>query len=93
MKHQKSRTKTQPHFAVAVMGRRNFTRITPAYPMNDALLDSFAARVAKSSPKATYYIVEVDLITHGRRWKYPVYRWHVGEGFEHKEGWWITVEN
>lgn len=80
--------------AVVVVGKRNVTRITMARPLTKESLDSFARIIAKKAPDRTYLVVPISDTKHGLRQtpnREPYYRWHVGEGFEHHEGWWIDV--
>lgn len=77
-------------YAVVVLGSRNLTRISVAYPMSTNLMSAFAKVVAGKAPGRSYYIAEVDHATWGSRQKEIVYTWHVGEGFKHSDGWWVN---
>lgn len=77
--------------AVAVVGPRNMTRVTQALPHSRESLERFAEAVAGKEPGREYYVVSVDEATWGQRRKERLYRWHVGEGFRHDEGWWVDV--
>jgi len=78
--------------AVAVLGEKNLTRITAASPYSKAMVQSFAKIVATKDPSRTYYVVTVDKATWGSRRKDPILIWHVGEGVEHAEGWWVEAD-
>lgn len=68
---------------LAVQGPKNITTIGIALPEGDEALDRFAGMVADRKPGKRYYIVTATTP------KQILYRWHVGEGMEHKDGWWV----
>jgi hypothetical protein len=68
---------------LAVQGPRNITTIGVAGELSDETLEAFAGMVRDRRPGKRYYIV-TDTMP-----KQILYRWHVGEGFSHEEGWWI----
>ncbi len=78
--------------AVAVAGPSNLTKITGIKPLSDETLASFARTVARKEPGRLYYVVECS--EHGAQRKKgdPLYSWHVGDGFEHADGWWTETE-
>lgn len=78
--------------AVAVAGTRNLTKITGLRPLCSETLDSFARTVAKKEAGKLYYIVECSERGAQRKKGDPLYVWHVGEGFQHAEGWWTETE-
>lgn len=79
--------------AAFIVGEQNVTRITTAGPLNDATLDRLARYVATGKPWRTYYVMLVeDRLWKKRRGHDPLYVWHVGEGFEHADGWWVGYE-
>lgn len=83
---------TKTLVAVAVAGPKNLTRISRmALPLTEKVLEQFARLVARKEPDRIYYIVAVDEATWGTRKKEVLYQWHVGEGFEHKDGWWVEA--
>jgi len=85
-----SRAKTM--VAVAVAGGKNLTRITSLRPLTDETLASFARTVAKKAPGRSYHVVEFSERGAQRKKGDPLYTWHVGEGFEHGDGWWTETE-
>ena len=47
--------------------------------------------VRGKNPERDYYVIE---IREGLRRPIKgerLYKWHVGEGFDHKEGWWVGI--
>ena len=68
---------------LAVQGPRNITTIGGAGELSNETLEAFAGMVRERRPGKRYYIV-TDTMP-----KQILYRWHVGEGFSHEEGWWI----
>ena len=83
--------------AVAVLGEQNLSRISSAHRLPHVVtqveqaLEWASHIVARKQPGRIYYIVEV----YERTWKKkpgdPLYVWHVGDGFEHHEGWWVGL--
>lgn len=65
---------------LAIVGSR-MTCPGTRYELTEKGLDAAARRVAHKNPHRRYYIVD------DRRNK--LYRWHVGQGFSHAEGWWV----
>lgn len=84
--------KTITEVAVVVAGDKNLTRITGLRPLNDATLASFAKVVARRDPGRLYYILEFSSRGMQRKKGDPLYVWHVGDGFEHTDGWWTETE-
>jgi len=76
-------TPTQVMVHLAVQGPKNMTTIGVALPEGDEALDRFAGMVADRKPGKRYYVVTATTP------KQILYRWHIGEGMEHKDGWWI----
>ncbi len=81
--------------AVVVVGDTNMTRVTVPEALSQRALDSFARQVAGKEAGRTYYVVPISDTRRG--WKQtpgrdPLYVWHVGDGFEHAEGWWVNYE-
>jgi hypothetical protein len=83
-------TRQETLVAVAVQGDRNFTRITSPAELNDATLDKLAQVVARKAPGRVYQLVR---ILNRKQWEKgdTLFTWHVGEGFEHSEGWWVRA--
>lgn len=78
--------------AVVVQGEQNDTRITYPQELNQAALDGLARLVAKKDPTRIYYVVAMTKRRRGFAKGDVLYVWHVGEGFEHHEGWWIDAD-
>lgn len=78
--------------AVAVVGERNVTKITGIRPLCDETLAQFAKTVAGKAPGRTYYIYECSERGAQNKKGDPLYVWHVGDGFEHADGWWTETE-
>lgn len=78
--------------AVVVRGEQNDTRITYPQELTQAALNGLACFVAGKDPTRTYYVMSIT--KQGYRFvKHNVlYVWHVGDGFEHHEGWWIDAD-
>lgn len=77
-------------------GSSQATRITSSAgcELNEGTLAAFAEVVRGKAPDGTYSVVELKPSATGRqrpRIGFTCYKWHVGEGFEHKEGWWVDV--
>ncbi len=69
----------------AVQGPQNMTSLSGGFPHNQESLDLLGRHIAQNkTPGKRYYIVT-------QRDKIPLYRWHVGEGFKHSEGWWVEM--
>jgi len=83
---------TNTMVALAVVGAKNLTKITGIRPLCDATLDSFAKSVARREPGRLYYVVECSERGAQRKKGEPLYAWHVGDGFQHAEGWWTETE-
>lgn len=83
--------KTIPTVAVVVAGDKNLTRITGLRPLNDETLASFGKAVARRAPGHLYYIIEFSERGIQRKKGVPLYVWHVGEGFDHTDGWWTET--
>jgi len=84
--------KTNTMIAVAVAGEKNLTRITGIRQLCDVTLDSFAKLVARKEPGRLYCVIECSERGAQRKKGEPLYAWHVGDGFEHKDGWWTETE-
>jgi len=78
--------------AVAVVGEKNTTKITGLRPLCDETLAAFAKSVARRPAGRTYYIFECSERGAQNKKGAPLYVWHVGDGFEHTEGWWAETE-
>jgi hypothetical protein len=78
--------------AVVVSGDRNDTRITYPTELTQSGLDWLAQVVAEKDPSRIYNVVAITKRRRGFAKGDVLYQWHVGEGFEHHEGWWIDVE-
>lgn len=79
--------------AVVVAGSRNLTRITGLRLFYTGALEDLAKVVARKEPGKTYYIQEFSATGMQRKKGDPLYVWHVGDGFEHSEGWWVETES
>jgi len=77
------RTEAPMMVHLAVQGPKNMTTIGVALPEGDEALDRFAGMVADRKPGKRYYVVTATTP------KQILYRWHIGEEMEHKDGWWI----
>ena len=77
--------------AVAVAGNKNLTRITGIRPLCGQTLDSFAGSVAQKEAGRLYYVVECGERGSQRKKGDPLYVWHVGDGFQHADGWWVEA--
>ncbi len=83
--------KAETMIAVAVAGDKNLTRITGIRPLCSQTLDSFARSVAQKEAGRLYYVVEHSERGRQRKKGDPLYVWHVGDGFEHADGWWVEA--
>jgi hypothetical protein len=83
---------TKTLVAVAVAGNKNLTKITGVRPLSDETLTSFAKSVARREPGRIYYVVECSERGYQRKKGDPIYTWHVGDGFDHTEGWWTETD-
>jgi hypothetical protein len=82
--------------AVFVDGDKNTTRVTDPVRCEaggfEAALEVLAGRVRGKTPGRCYDVYHVRDTRRGlKRAGSPLYTWHVGEGFEHHEGWWVHV--
>lgn len=77
--------------AAFVLGAQNLTRVTAPVDHGDAGLESLRRQVARKEPGRIYLVLRV-LDRKGGLTKVgePLARWHVGEGFVHEEGWWVS---
>jgi carotenoid cleavage dioxygenase-like enzyme len=48
--------------------------------------------VARKRSGRFYYVVECSPNGMQRKRGEPLYVWHVGDGFEHSDGWWTETE-
>lgn len=78
---------------VTVQGARNTSRLTFPALLNDANLTKLAQEVARKAPGRVYEVVEVRATARTFVKLRTLYRWHVGDGFAHKDGWWVTVDD
>lgn len=80
--------------AVFVDGDKNTTRVTVPHDFNEAGLESLARHIRRKAPGRDYDVHYVKDTRRGikRSGDTPLYTWHVGDGFEHHEGWWISTD-
>lgn len=80
---------TKNLIALAVVGKRNITRISAPREMSSDQLDLFARTVAtKKNASKSYYVVEILGGKLPRKGE-VLYTWHVGDGMSHADGWWV----
>ena len=77
------RTEAPMMVHAAVMGPKNMTTLGVAQPLTEEGLDSLARHVASKKPGRRYYVVTATTPKH------ILFKWHVGEGMDHKDGWWV----
>lgn len=82
----------QTWIAVAVAGARNVTKITSVRPLCKETLDSFADSVRKRPAGKLYYVFECSERGAQNKKGDPLFVWHVGDGFAHRDGWWVETE-
>lgn len=68
---------------LAVQGPKNITTLGAMQPLSQESLDGLARFAASKKPGRRYYVVTATSP------KQILYRWHVGEGMSHEEGWWV----
>lgn len=79
------------HIAAFHVGVQNETRVTGVYSLSQEALDALARSVARKCP-GHYYVAEVSGKMQRRNARLgPLYTWHVGDGFEHADGWWVEA--
>lgn len=74
--------------AAARVGDKNTTIVTPHLDNTRENWERLAKQVARKEP-AFYYLFEVSAVT-GKKIGDPIAYWHVSEGFQHAEGWWVS---
>jgi hypothetical protein len=78
--------------AIVVAGQKNLTKITGNRDLTENTLESFRKVVIRKDPSRSYYIFECFPSGAQKKKKgAALYAWHVGEGFEHSEGWWVDA--
>lgn len=75
--------------AAFVSGARNLTRVTAGATPDERGWEWLRQQVAAKKP-GTYYVFEVRDSTWQRASDDPIATWHVGEGFAHADGWWVS---
>lgn len=74
--------------ALFTVGGERVTRLTRGFPNTEESLRSFGRIVATKNPRKAYYLFQVRE-SDWRRRPTPLFKWHVGEGFSHHQGWWV----
>ncbi len=86
----KRSTKPLQGAVIAVGSSREYI-VTGIRELSETMLEAFADAVRSKTASRDYYVIEVREGLRKPIKGERLYKWHVGEGLAHKDGWWVSA--